>query len=68
MGQNQSSSTGGAAPGQNESKTDYYELLGVERTATEEECASSSLPSLPWAMATMTGQKGKDAFKASALY
>ncbi|PGG96999.1 hypothetical protein GX51_07548 [Blastomyces parvus] len=40
MGQSQSSTAGGnsGAPGNNEErKTDYYELLGVGRTATEEE-------------------------------
>ncbi|OJD23350.1 hypothetical protein ACJ73_05295 [Blastomyces percursus] len=39
MGQSQSSATAGnsGAPGTEERKTDYYELLGLGRTATEEE-------------------------------
>jgi len=37
MGANQSSGAGASAPGDNEAKTSYYELLGVERTATDEE-------------------------------
>lgn len=46
MGQSQSSAAGGnsSAPAadNDERKTDYYELLGLERTAAEEECASCS--------------------------
>jgi DnaJ family protein A protein 5 len=37
MGANQSSGADPATPGGGEVKTSYYELLGVERTATEEE-------------------------------
>jgi hypothetical protein len=38
MGQQQSSSSkGGAASDQNEAKTDYYELLGLEQNATEDQ-------------------------------
>lgn len=37
MGANQSSGAGASAPGDSEAKTSYYELLGVERTATDEE-------------------------------
>jgi hypothetical protein len=40
MGQNHSSSReGSTASDQIEGKTDYYKLLGVERNATEDECA-----------------------------
>lgn len=37
MGANQSSGADPATPGGGEVKTSYYELLGVERTATEDE-------------------------------
>lgn len=37
MGQGQSSAGGGATPDDAPAKTDYYELLGVERQATEDE-------------------------------
>jgi DnaJ family protein A protein 5 len=44
MGAQQSTGNGGAGAGagavDGDIKTSYYELLGIERTATDEECAT----------------------------
>ena len=42
MGASQSTGSGETTGGRSEVKTSYYELLGVERTATQEEHVTAS--------------------------
>jgi DnaJ family protein A protein 5 len=47
MGASQSSGANGGVGGAGaEVKTSYYELLGVERSATDDECVHKFLPDL----------------------